>query len=418
VIKDRIKDFRRVKASDLRPNPLNWRKHPDGQANALSAILGEIGFAGAILVRETDDGLEIIDGHLRQELIGAGEVPVLVTDLTAEESKLLLATYDPIAAMAEADSDILGELIKGIDTDNETLNDLLSGIGDDLGVDFGTEGQTDPDSVPDVDHDPLVEKGQLWLLGNHRLLCGDSTSEADVGRLMDGQKADMVFTDPPYGVSYAAKNEFLNAQDKGNKNQTPIKNDHLSEESIEEILVPAFKNLANNIAEYSSYYITLPSGDLFPAMIKFMEIAGLKYRHMLVWVKNNHVLGRCDYNYKHEPILYGWIKRHKFYNKGEQNKSVWNYNKPHSSKLHPTMKPVSLIKNAILNSSGNNQHVLDLFGGSGSTLIACEQTGRHCRMMELDEHYCDVIIERWQEFTGGEAVLEDGTTYNDLKAKS
>ena len=233
-------------------------------------------------------------------------------------------------------------------------------------------------------------------------MCGDSTNADDVARLMDGEKADMVFTDPPYNVNYADKNKFLNSVDKGNRIQREIENDNeeTDEDCAEKLWKPAFINLQKHAKDCCAIYVTMPQGGAHMMMMMSIHDAGWKVKHELVWVKNNHVLGRVDYFYKHEPILYGWNKRHKFYGKGQFNKSVWEIPKPTKSELHPTMKPIALIANAILNSSKEGEIILDCFGGSGSTLIACEQTARRCLMMELDEGYCDVILTRWETLTG------------------
>ena len=217
----------------------------------------------------------------------------------------------------------------------------------------------------------------------------------------------MVFTDPPYGVSYTDKNEFLNSIDKPICVVNAIQNDDKKPEDMHDFWVAAFTNLYNNTKEQMSYYITAPQGGdlLLLLLLEAVRESGFALKHQLIWNKNNHVLGRCDYNYKHEPIVYGWkIKgTHKFFGNGSMKTSVWDVPKPLRSDLHPTMKPIELIANAILNSSEKGDIVLDLFGGSGSTLMACEQTDRVCYMMEYEPHYIDVIIDRWEKFTGKKA---------------
>lgn len=256
------------------------------------------------------------------------------------------------------------------------------------------------DDAPEVSDEPAVSKlGEIYQLGKHRIMCGDPTKIEDVEGLMDGNKADMVFTDPPYGVSYASKNEFLNNQDKGNRIQTDIKNDTMSLADTEQFIYDCFVNLRMILAEKSSYYITAPQGgDLLMMMMMMMQKAQMPLRHMIIWVKNNHVLGRTDYNYKHEPILYGWVNTHNFYGKGSHRFSTWEVDKPHKSDLHPTMKPIELVANALLNSTLEDELVADIFLGSGSTLIACEQTNRICYGMELDEKYLDVVRKRWAKY--------------------
>ena len=236
------------------------------------------------------------------------------------------------------------------------------------------------------------------------IMCGDSTRIEDVNMLMDGEKADLVFTDPPYGVSYADKNKFLNSIDKGNRIQTEITADHGNAKDMAQLWGAVFQNISKIILkDCSSYYICSPQGgDLYLMMMMMIE-NGLPLRHNIIWAKNNHVFGRCDYNYKHEAILYGWNIKHKFFGYGDQKFSVWNYNKPLKNDLHPTMKPVELIVNAILNSSQRNMIVCDPFLGSGSTLIACEKTNRKCYGLEIEPSYVQVIIDRWETYTKREA---------------
>jgi DNA modification methylase len=231
-------------------------------------------------------------------------------------------------------------------------------------------------------------------------MCGDSTVDTEVKRLLAGEKIDMVFTDPPYGVSYADKNEMLNAYDKGNSIQKAIAEDHLSEKEIQAFWKKSFTVIRDNLADENSYYITGPQIQGMMMMMMMMQESGLPYRHVIIWVKNVHVLGRCDYHYRHEPIFFGWTKRHRFYGGGKFQTSVWEVDKPHKNDLHPTMKPVALPECAILNSSAKDAVVFDGFLGSGSTLIAAEKTGRVCYGMEIDPKYCDVIIRRYAEYTG------------------
>lgn len=221
-----------------------------------------------------------------------------------------------------------------------------------------------------------------------------------------GAVADLVFTDPPYNVNYADKNNFLNEIDKGNRIQEDIENDNFKsdDDCMEKLWLPVFKNLYDVANGKCAIYVTMPQGSAHIKMSQCVQEAGWKVKQELQWVKNNHVLGRCDYLYKHEPILYGWKDTHNWYGKGNFTKSVWEIAKPQKSDLHPTMKPIELIANALLNSTKQNESVLDLFGGSGSTLIACEQLNRKCYMMELDNRYCDVIIKRWETLTGKKAV--------------
>lgn len=244
-------------------------------------------------------------------------------------------------------------------------------------------------------------------------MCGDSTDAGSVAILMDGQKADMVFTDPPYGVSYTEKNEFLNSLGEGHRLTKAIENDSKAPEEMYDFWTKCFVLLYEFSKNTMAYYVTAPQcGDLLLLLLQALRDSGFMVKHQLIWNKNNHVLGRCDYNYKHEPIIYGWKigKTHNFYGEGKFKTSVWDIAKPLKNDLHPTMKPIELIANAALDVTKENDLVLDLFGGSGSTLIACEQLGRKCYMMEIDPKYCDVIRKRYWKFkTGSEEGWQDGT---------
>lgn len=249
-------------------------------------------------------------------------------------------------------------------------------------------------------------RGDIWLLGEHRLMCGDSTDADCVAKLMNGEKADMVFTDPPYGVSYTEKNEYLNSFGTGHRLTKAIENDSKTPEEMYDFWRKAFELIYEHTNKKMAYYITAPQGGDLLLLLQAVRDAGFALKHQLIWNKNNHVLGRCDYNYKHEPIIYGWkIKgTHSFEGNGKFKTSVWDIPKPQRNDLHPTMKPIELISECLKDNSRKGDLVIDLFGGSGSTLIACEELNRKCNMMEYDAHYCDVILARWEKMTGEKAV--------------
>ncbi|MCD8312684.1 MAG: site-specific DNA-methyltransferase [Bacteroidales bacterium] len=270
-------------------------------------------------------------------------------------------------------------------------------------------------SEDDFDEDTDVKEtraklGDIWRLGDHRLCCGDSTDPALVALLMDGEKADMVFTDPPYGVAIGDKNkEMKKIKNSGMSGVITenIENDALSAEELYPILVKAMTNCRENCTDSAVYYVTAPQGgDLGLMMLQMMKEAGLPVRHNLIWKKNTATfsIGRLDYDYQHEPIFYTWTKSHKNYREGEFRTTIWEIPKPQKCDLHPTMKPVALVANCLKDGSRAGDVVLDMFGESGTTIVAAEQLGRRCRMMELDPHYCDVIISRWEKLTGREAV--------------
>ena len=269
------------------------------------------------------------------------------------------------------------------------------------------ESEEDDFSDEDAEKaEPRVKPGDIWQLGEHRLMCGDSTDAASVALLMNGQKADMVFTDPPYGVSIGDKNKALNSVQKAGRCTENIANDNISVDDLYPILVKAMTNCRENCKDCACYYVTSPQGGELGLMMMMMKDAGLPVRHMLIWEKNSATfsLGRLDYDYQHEPIFYTWTKSHKNYRKGEFRTTIWKYDKPRKCDLHPTMKPVELVANCMMDASVEGDIVLDMFGGSGTTIIAAEQLGRRARLMELDPHYCDVIIARWEKLTGKEAV--------------
>lgn len=238
-IRDRILELRRVKASDLIPNVKNWRKHPPLQQAAMRGILAEIGYADALLARETSDGIQLIDGHLRAEITPDMEVPVLIVDLDEAEADKLLLTFDPLAGMAEADTERLEALLASVQTDDDAVRKMLNALRDEHLVTF-VAGKTDPDDVPPIPAEPITKIGDLWLLGTHRLLCGDSTQSEDVARLMGDDKAEMVWTDPPYGVAVGDKNKWLNSIARSNRVEKNLVNDTLDEPALMAMLRASF----------------------------------------------------------------------------------------------------------------------------------------------------------------------------------
>lgn len=286
----------------------------------------------------------------------------------------------------------------------------------DTTIDFGAEEEPQEtegdDEAPEVDEksEPVSKRGEMYELGNSILMCGDSTNAEDVARLMGGEKADMVFTDPPYNVAIGDKNKAINDNraerglSRTNAIESNIENDNFKtdEECGEKLWKPAFTNLFENAKDSCPIYVTMPQGGthMMMMMMMMMRDSGWQVKHELIWVKNSPTfsMGRLNYDYQHEPILYGWKKTHKWVGKGKFNKSIWEIDKPKKCDLHPTMKPIELIENALLNSSEKNDLILDLFGGSGSTLIACEKNNRKARLMELDPKYCDVIRRRYTKW--------------------
>ena len=229
---------------------------------------------------------------------------------------------------------------------------------------------------------------------------------------MGGEKADMCFTDPPYGVSIGDKNALLNSVNGGKSIEQNIEYDTLPAEELRQILVKAMTNARLSCKDDASYFVTSPQGGELCMMMMMMQDAGLKVRHVLIWCKNTATfsLGRLDYDYQHEPIFYTWTKSHHNYREGEFRTSIWKYDKPRKCDLHPTMKPVELVANCLKDCTRKGDLVIDVFGGSGTTIVAAEQLGRRCYMVELDPHYCDVIITRWETLTGKKAVKINAAT--------
>lgn len=395
-IRDRIKELRRVKAASLLPNPKNWRTHPKAQQDALKGILAEVGFADALLARELDDGsLMLIDGHLRAETTGEQEVPVLILDVDEKESDKLLATFDPLAGMAECDSAALDALLRNVDTGNEALQQMLTDLAESSGLYLDNDKEIVEDEVPEVQAEAITKTGDLWLLGEHRLLCGDSTKEEDVKRLMNGSKADMLLSDPPYGVSYVGKT----------KDALKVENDALDEAALTDLVKRAFDNSEEICRPGAYWYATVPAG---PLHILFAEDWKRRkiLRQIMVWAKDSMVLGHSEYHYQHEPILFGWKPGERHKNSDRTRTTLWKYDRPKASREHPTMKPIGLWAQAVEDGSRKEEIVYDPFLGSGTTLIAAEQLGRKCYGVEISPHYCDVIVKRWENLTGKKATLE------------
>jgi DNA modification methylase len=430
-IRDRIKELRRVKASELIPNPKNWRTHPVAQQDALKGILAEVGFAGAVLARELDDGsLMLIDGHMRAETTHDQEIPVLILDVDEAESDKLLATFDPIAAMAESDPQALDALLRNVNTGSEALQKMLADLAEGAGL-YLDEKEVVEDEIPEPPEDPITKSGDLWVLGDHRLLCGDSTTVTDVKKLMGDERSDLMLTDPPYNVDYTGKT----------KDALKVENDSMSDADFRRFLVACFKNAFDSMKPGASFYIFHADREAYN-FIGSIRDCGEKIRQCPVWVKNCLVMGRQDYQQQHEPILYGWKQgaAHSWFS-GRADTTVFDDSrpkdltklkksellafaqslvsqmekhettvlrevKPNASIDHPTMKPVRLIARLIRNSTAGKGLIYDPFLGSGTTLIAAEQLGRKCYGMEISPQYCDVIVQRWEKLTGKTATLE------------
>ena len=402
------------KIDELIPYEHNAKLHPAEQIDKLVRSFDEF---GRIVPAGIDKAGNLIYGHgriLAARQRGDTEFPCIVIDGLSETQRRAFVHADNLLAETGTDAETLRAEMQALRAAGFDVT--LTGYdaeGLRLGEDDETPEVVEDDFDEDPPEEPRTKRGQIWQLGEHRLMCGDATSADDIQRLVGGHPADMTFTDPPYGVAIGDKNKMLDEAGGGKSGQCKenIVGDTLAEDELYPLLKAAFVNVREASAEDAVYFITSPQGgSLGLMMMMMMRDAGLPVRHVLMWRKNapTFSVGRLDYDYQHEPIFYTWADRHHNFRRGKYRSTVWDFPKPRASRLHPTMKPVELVANAILDGTEKNMVVLDPFGGSGSTLIACEQLGRKCRMMEIDPHYCDVIIDRWEAFTGKKAVLLDG----------
>jgi len=404
-IQNRIKELRLVKASELLPNPKNWRTHPKAQADAMRGALAEIGYADALIAYETDDGLMLIDGHLRAETTPDIEVPVLITDLNEEEAGMLLLTLDPLASMAEANEDMLRMLQESVEIENQALQDMIAGINslDDITdlIDSINEGLTDPDDIPDEPEATWVQRGDLFQLGEHRLLCGDSTNEADVALLMDGRLAQAIITDPPYGVAYdGAHLSSGTFSDFGRRTSERLEGDNSP------TLYYKIFNIFDDITDDKAVAFVFFAGVMGFPVYDAVERSSWKIRALVIWAKNHAQFGSMgsQYKLKHEPILYLFKKGKSTRWFGENNETtVWEYDRASKNEFHITQKPVELLMRPIANHVEINGIVFDGFLGSGATLIASERLKRICYGMEIEPKYVQIAIERWENYTGRKA---------------
>jgi DNA modification methylase len=439
-IRDRIKELRRVPARDLLANPKNWRTHPPSQQRALKGLLAELGYCDALLARELSDSrLELINGHLRRDVTPDTEVPVLVLDVSEAEADKLLATLDPLASLAEANREALTTLVASVDTECAAVQAMLADLAAaEVTPTLDSEptaGQIDPDDIPAPPDEATTRPGDLWILGSHRLLCGDSAKSTDVDRLLGGAVVHLVNTDPRFGVKVeprsnnaisAGLSPFEGTTDhqsldlarhpdkatptdrKLRPRDRPQANDFVAPAEFEQLLHGWFANLARVLEPGRSFYIWGGESNL-PSYLHALAANGLFFGQAIIWNTLHPVLTRKDFMGCFELAFYGWRKgaHHKFF--GPNNAlDLWEVKTVNPQNLvHLTEKPVELASRALQYSSQPGENVLDLFGGSGSTLIAAEQTGRRAFLMEQDALSCDVIRQRWSKFTGKEPALRE-----------
>lgn len=397
-----------IDIQSLRPDPLNPRRISDQELESLTRSIREFGLVDPIIVRKEDQ--TIIGGHQRllaARRLGYESVPVVFVDLSIEQARLLNVALNKISG--SFDQELLSRLL----CDLSKVPDLdlsLSGFNEDelKKVLKSLEARDKKDRLESFDLDaaikaaqsaPVAKPGDIWLLGDHRLMCGDSTDREAIQRLVGNSRMEMAFTDPPYNVDYGET-----MKDKLRKNTAKIANDNLGAN-----FEPFLEKACRNILEFTdgAVYICMSSSELHTLHKAFVS-AGGHWSTFIIWAKNTFTMGRSDYQRQYEPILYGWREGVKHGWCGDRDQGdVWQVDKPMSNPLHPTMKPLPLIERAIQNSSKPNDKVLDSFLGSGSTLIACERTGRVCYGIELEPVYVDVSRMRWEAFSGEKATKQE-----------
>lgn len=386
-----------VAIADLRPDPLNPRRIGAEELESLTRSIREFGFVEPVVVRREDR--TVIGGHQRlvaARRLGFETVPVIYVDLTAEQAKVLNLALNKISG--SWDEELLARMVADL-TPVEDIDLTLSGFSEDeigkLLKSMDARERRDRPEEFDLDAaweaataDTGVKRGDIFQLGAHRLMCGDSADTGDVGRLTVGQTATLMVTDPPYGVAY---------EPEGRKRKRPIANDALGEKQAE-FWTKAFSAWPLE----GDAYVFSPSGPLIQTLCAAIVAAGIEHHQWLIWVKDRLVLGHSHYHYRHEHVFYGWKGKTSWQGSRKED-SVWEEQRPQASPQHPTMKPVALCVCAIENSSKPDDAVAEPFLGSGTTLIAAERTGRRCYAMEVDPRYCRVAINRWEAFTGEKA---------------
>lgn len=385
-----------VKITDLTAYDKNSRTHSDEQIAQIAASISQFGFTNPVLI---DANNMIIAGHgrvLGATKLGLQSVPCLrLSHLSDEQKRAYVIADNKLAMNAGWDEDLLSlelRLLKELNFDldvigfnEDELTDLLKADQEE------TIGLTDEDAVPEVPIQPVSKIGDVWLMGKHRLMCGDSTSIDSVKKLMNGELADQLITDPPYNVAYVGKA----------KSAMKIDNDNMSNDNFRQFLRDAFVSANSVMKEGAVFYIWHSDSEGYNFLAACKD-AGWKVRQCIIWKKQSMVMGRRDYHAKHEPCLYGWKDgASHLWSSDRKQTTILEFDRSFKNDIHPTMKPVNLIEYQILNNTKGSDVVLDLFGGGGSTLIAAEKNGRIARLMELDPKYVDVIVKRWEEFTGG-----------------
>lgn len=400
-----------VAVSTLIPYAKNSRTHSDQQVAQIAASIKEFGFRNPILV----DGVSVIAGHgrlLAAQKLKLDKVPTLdCSDMTPSQKKAYIIADNKIAENAGWDNAMLTIELK--DLEDEGFDLTLTGFDDKeldalLNVIEGTDGLTDEDAVPETPIESKTKLGDIYILGNHRLMCGDSTSIDAVDKLIDGRPVDMWLTDPPYNVALGM-NETPEEAKKRNRRTDGliVQNDSMGDKEFRQFLTDCVTAADSVMKAGAVFYIWHADSEGYNFRGACQD-SGWKVRQCLIWKKSSLVMGRQDYHWMHEPCLYGWKEgaAHLWATDRKQT-TILEFNKPSRNGQHPTMKPVELFEYQMLNNTKGGDIVLDSFGGSGTTLIAAEKHGRYARIMELDPKYCDVIVKRWEDFTGKKALLSE-----------
>ena len=396
----------------LIPYARNPRTHSDAQIAQIAASIAEFGFNNPILV---DTKAGIIAGHgrlLAARKLGLEEVPVIVLDhLTETQKRAYILADNQLAMNAGWDSDLLRTELAALQDENFDLG--LIGFEDQelarlLAAQEAAEGLTDENAVPELSQTPTSLTGDLWVLGNHKVLVGDATDQADISSLMAGDAADLAFSDPPYNVAYEGYTD----------DRLTIQGDRMSDIEFKRFLEQAFRSFRAVVKPGASLYIC-HSSSWQREFQNALEASGFEVRCQIIWAKNTFAWGFGRYKFQHEPLFYAHVAGEKDQWYGDKSQStVWQEDKPAANRIHPTSKPVALVERALLNSSKAGDVVADLFGGSGSTLIACERRNRKARVMEIDPRYADCILQRWQDYTGKKAKLDgDGRTFEEISSE-
>lgn len=406
-------NIEKIDISVLIPYARNARTHSDEQIAQIAGSIKEFGFNNPVLI-DKDNG--VIAGHGRlaaARKLGLKEVPCIrLEHLTETQRKAYILADNRIALNSGWEAELLSlelsELLDGgvnlesLGFDADEIDALLNKIEP-------TEGLTDEDATPEVPEEPVTKPGDVWILGKHRLMCGDSTSIQALEALCQDRAVDMWLTDPPYNVAYEGKT----------KDALKIQNDSMDDEQFRQFLRDSYVAADAVMKPGAVFYIWHADSEGYNFRGAAQD-AGWKVRQCLIWKKQTMVMGRQDYHWKHEPCLYGWKDgAGHLWAADRKQTTILEFDRPSRNAEHPTMKPVALFEYQLLNNTKGGDIVLDSFGGSGTTLIAAEKNGRIARLMELDAKYCDVIVKRWQDFTGKQATLEStGQTYSELTNKS